>query len=105
MSAAKVPGFSRPTHAILQEAAVDPAEGLASEEAARRRERHGPNRLREVERRSLWQILWNQASLILLLLVVAGGVAWTFGQPVEALAVAVVVVINQLFHAFDTARL
>ena len=69
-------------------------DGLAPDEAERRLQEHGPNRLREVERRNLWQILWNQASLILLLLVVAGGVAWTFGQPVEALAVAVVVVIN-----------
>ncbi len=79
-------------------------EGLTPEEADRRRDAYGPNRLREVERQSLWRILWNQASLIMLLLVVAGAVAWVSGQGIEALAIAVVIVINTAIGFFTEWR-
>ena len=70
-------------------------EGLGEEEADRRRDRYGPNRLRRIERRSLWSILWDQVkSLIMLLLVVAMVVSFFFGQTVEAIAIAAVIVIN-----------
>ena len=70
-------------------------DGLSNEEAGRRLESYGPNRLRRVERRSIWSILWEQVkSLIVLLLVVAAVVSFLTGQTVEGLAITAVVLIN-----------
>ncbi|MGM0578465.1 MAG: cation-translocating P-type ATPase [Myxococcota bacterium] len=74
---------------------VSPDRGLDGDEAARRLERFGPNRLREMERRSVWRILVAQfESLVVLLLVVAAAISWGFGQTLEAIAIAAVLGIN-----------
>jgi len=70
-------------------------DGLAAAEARRRRERFGPNRLRSLERRGIWSILWDQVkSLIMLLLLAALVVSLAFGQTIEAIAIAAVIVLN-----------
>ncbi len=70
-------------------------EGLSTNEAEQRLDEVGPNRLREIEHRSVAAILWEQfKSLVVLLLVVAMGVSFLFGQTIEALAIAVVLALN-----------
>ena len=71
------------------------SEGLRDEEARRRRDRYGPNVLRQVEAVPLWVILRNQVeSLVVLLLVAAAVVALLFGEIVESAAIGVVLVLN-----------
>jgi len=70
-------------------------DGLSEDEVESRRERFGPNRLREIERRGVWQILWEQLrSLIMLLLVAAMVVSFLTGDTVEGLAILAVIVLN-----------
>ena len=70
-------------------------DGLAPADAKQRLDEVGPNRLREIEHRGLWAILWDQMkSLVVLLLVVAMGVSFLFGQTIEGLAIAAVLAIN-----------
>ncbi|MEF8817479.1 MAG: cation-transporting P-type ATPase, partial [Salinibacter sp.] len=65
----------------------------------------GPNRLREIEHRSVLEILWEQfKSLVVLLLVVAMGVSFLFGQTVEGLAIAAVLAINTAIGFFTEWR-
>ncbi len=72
-----------------------PERGLSTDEVEERRKTFGPNQLREIQRRSVWKILWDQVkSLIMVLLLGAMGVAFVSGQIVEAIAVAAVIVIN-----------
>ncbi|NBB87540.1 MAG: HAD-IC family P-type ATPase [Bacteroidetes bacterium] len=95
--------WSQPGDAVL-DALVTTPDGLAGEEVERRQTAYGPNRLRKVERRSLWEILRNQVSLILVLLFVAGAVALLSGQQIEALAIGVVIVINTAIGFFTEWR-
>lgn len=83
--------------AVVKMLATDLETGLSSEDVERRREEMGPNRLREAQSVSAWQILLEQfKSLIVLLLVVAAGLAFAFGEMIDTIAIAAVVVINAL---------
>lgn len=80
---------------VARALAVDPAQGLSAAEARRRRLRFGPNTLAEQPRRSLPAILFAQfRSIVVFLLVAAMAFSVALGDLVEALAIAVVVVIN-----------
>ena len=73
------------------------ARGLGSGEAAERLARHGPNALAATKQRSALTILVHQfRSLIVGLLVAAGGVALALGERIEAVAILVVLVLNAL---------
>lgn len=62
---------------VLKKARVDPEQGLSSADAAERRDRYGPNLLRESKHRNLWLILWDQCKgQITLLLAVAAVLAF-----------------------------
>ena len=74
---------------------VDLRRGLDEAEVAARRARHGPNRLRDVRRRSTLRILLDQfKSLVVILLLVAAALSAAFGQVVEAAAIVAALVIN-----------
>ena len=89
--------WSRPAEDLLSELLVDPAEGLSRPEVRKRRKRFGPNRLREARRRTPWRILLDQfKSVVLIVLLVAAGLAFAVGELPEAVAVLAVVVVNGL---------
>jgi Ca2+-transporting ATPase len=72
-----------------------PVSGLSRLEARRRERRYGANCLPQAARRSEWAILLDQfKTLVVLLLVAAATASFAFGQWVEGVAVAMVVVIN-----------
>jgi Ca2+-transporting ATPase len=103
-SASDTVPWSAAPEAVLS-AMESAADGLSSEEAERRLDEVGPNRLREIEHRSVAAILWEQfKSLVVLLLVVAMGVSFVFGQTIEALAIAVVLAINTAIGFFTEWR-
>ena len=69
--------------------------GLDRDEVERRRERFGPNRLARAQSVRAWTILLDQfRSVVVLLLVVAAGVALAMGDVIEAVAIAAVLAIN-----------
>jgi Ca2+-transporting ATPase len=80
---------------VAKQLGVDPETGLRRGEARRRRQRYGPNELRRVARRSLSAILLDQfRNLIVVLLTAAAAVAFAFGELPEAVAIAVVILLN-----------
>jgi len=83
---------------------VDARLGLEDGEVLARRAVCGPNRLREIGRRSTWRILADQfASLLVALLAVASAVAFAVGEPVDGFAIAAVVALNAAI-GFATER-
>ncbi|TCS72602.1 Ca2+-transporting ATPase [Sulfuritortus calidifontis] len=75
----------------------DSRRGLTSAEAARRLRRHGPNRLPEPVRRGPWRLLLGQFSdFMILVLIAAAVVSGLAGEPVDALAILVIVLLNAL---------
>ena len=62
--------------------------GLTASEAGQRRQRFGPNRLRQTAVRHAWRILVDQLTTwMVVLLVLAAALSFAFGQPTEALAI------------------
>ena len=87
--------WSRSADSALAELRVDPARGLAEAEARERRRRFGANELTARRKRSVFSILLDQLrSIVVVLLLAAGGLALLMGNLHEALAVFVVIVLN-----------
>jgi Ca2+-transporting ATPase len=81
--------------AVAEQFGVDPRIGLSDPEAARRRKRYGTNALTATKGRSSWMILVDQfKSLLVGLLGLATVVAFVLGEPIEAVAILVVIVLN-----------
>ena len=81
------------------------ADGLPGDEARRRLDEVGPNQLRDIDRRGVGEILWEQfKSLVVLLLVGAMVVSFTFGQTIEGIAIGVVLALNTAIGFFTEWR-
>ncbi len=90
------------TAAALQ---VDPHQGLGFSEAARRLAQYGPNRLVEKPPRPIWLKLLDQfKSLLILILILAAGVAYLVGDLKDAVVILVVVVFNALLGFYQEHR-
>lgn len=86
---------SRPFEEILENLKVDPDRGLSSDEANRRLEKYGENRLRKAKTRSAWEILFEQfKSTVIIVLVAAGSVAFAFRHWPEGIAISAVLLVN-----------
>lgn len=80
---------------VLQDFGVDPKNGLSRREAEQQLERYGPNKLRQARTRSAWRIFLDQfKSMVIIVLVIAGCIAFTFQHWAEGLAIAAVLLVN-----------
>lgn len=99
------PWHARPAEAALEHFAVDPEVGLPDEEVERRFEAHGPNRLASGGSRSAGAILLDQfRSVVILVLVPVGVLAFILGDFPEGIAIAAVVLVNTLIGFFSEAK-
>jgi calcium-translocating P-type ATPase len=79
--------------------------GLSSAEAAERRARNGPNELPRPRRVTLWRRLGAQlVHFFAFMLWCASGLAFVAGLPALGIAIAIVVVVNAVFAAFQQHR-
>jgi len=80
---------------------TDGTRGLTNDEAAQRLETYGSNRLEQAGGRTSFAILFDQfKSLLVLLLLVAAGIAFATGENLEGGAILVVVVLNATIGFF-----
>jgi len=104
-----------PAHSVAwymlsaQEAAaklqVDPRQGLSAAEAERRLAQYGPNRLKEQAPRPVWLKLLDQfKSLLILILILAAGVAWVVGDFKDTIVILVVVMFNAILGFYQEHR-
>ncbi|MEW6325576.1 MAG: cation-transporting P-type ATPase [Nitrospirota bacterium] len=89
----------KPWYQLTAEQALERAQsshdGLSAAEAARRRQQHGPNRLKEEARKSGWSILFSQfTDLMIIILLAAAAIAWGMGDLVDAAMILVIVALN-----------
>ena len=81
---------------------TDSTDGLTADEASARLAQHGPNTIEAPPTRSLLSLLTHQfRSLIVLLLIVAGGIALAMGDVSEATAIAFVIVLKNSIGVVD----
>jgi len=110
----KLDRSSSPWHALSPARCLDQlevgSEGLSSAEAARRLANQGPNRLELTAGRSNWQILWDQFSNVMLLMLLAvaavsAGVAYVERKfPKDAIAIVLIVGLNGLLGYLQESR-
>ncbi len=87
--------FAEPVAQVLDTFAVDPGIGLDGDEIQQRIAEHGPNRLREAKSRGAGQILIEQfKSMVIIVLVIAGTVAFLFQHWPEGFAIVAVLLVN-----------
>src|SRR5450631_3614761 len=80
---------------VLSALDVEPACGLSDAEASRRLAQSGRNELTGVQGREAWPILWDQFTAVLMLvLVAAAAISAILGDYRDAIAIAVIVVLN-----------
>jgi Ca2+-transporting ATPase len=98
---------SRPWHTLsaseaVAELTVDPERGLASKAASERLGRCGENRLLEQKSRPLLLKFFDQFNnLLVLVLLLAAGLAWVIGDLPDAIVILVVVVFNTVLGFYQ----
>ena len=86
---------------ILERSNVTRKKGLNRKQVKRLIQQYGPNRLREAEKQSLWQLLLNQVkSLIVILLAVTAVLSFAFQEWMDGFAITGVIVINTAIGFF-----
>jgi Ca2+-transporting ATPase len=86
---------ARSVEEVLRSFGTDGERGLTAKEAESRLAEHGPNRLRESERRGMGRILVDQLrSAVIYVLGAAGLVAFVFARWAEGIAISAVVALN-----------
>lgn len=81
--------------AVAERLGVDPAVGLSADEVARRLEQYGLNELKADRGAGPWRILWRQVrSVMIVILAVAAVVSWLLGDAKDAIAIALIMVLN-----------
>jgi P-type Ca2+ transporter type 2C len=89
----------------LKELNVDPALGLSTSQAAERLAIHGPNELIEKEGRTPWQILWEQVTATMVLILIAAAVIAGFlGDTKNLVAILSIVVLYALLGFIQEYR-
>ncbi len=72
-------------------------DGLDNEEVKKRKDKYGPNKLREYKQKSLWEILLSQINNpVVYLLVAAATISFIFSDIPEGIAIVVVILLNTI---------
>jgi Ca2+-transporting ATPase len=97
--------WEKSIEAVCRRLEISPEEGLSASQVRERRNRYGSNRLREAKVKSAWTILFNQfKNVIILLLAAAGALSFVFGEWMEGLSIAAVIIINAAIGFFTELR-
>ncbi|MFO7255430.1 MAG: cation-transporting P-type ATPase [Bacillota bacterium] len=94
-----------PLDRLLTQLGVDPVHGLTNEEAARRLEQVGPNRLATEQPTGPWTILRRQLTdLMMAVLGTAALVSWALGERADAVAILAIMLLNAVLGFFQEFR-
>jgi P-type Ca2+ transporter type 2C len=100
----------RPWHRMAIESLAlelksDPNAGLSAEEAGRRLSDYGPNVIQEYQRRSPWRMLLDQfTDFMIVVLIAAAVVSGLIGDPPDAIAIMVIVLLNGMIGFIQEYR-
>lgn len=95
------PAYQLEKDDVVKFYATNQDQGLSKSEAAKRLREYGPNELLHVNDRGIILIFLDQFyDLLVMLLSVAAGLAFLFGEWIEGLAIITVILLNALIGAF-----
>src|SRR5688500_2960301 len=91
------PWYHDDVHTVLHQLGSDAARGLDPAEAARRLAEHGSNQLVECGTKSRWQIVWEQLSAtMVVVLIVAAVISAILGDMQDTIVILAIVVLNAI---------
>lgn len=94
-----------PTDAVLAALQTSAATGLTVGEAARRRQKHGGNELRERAQETLWHKFFKQFKDVLVLILIAASlISIIVGEFVDSLVILAIVLLNAMLGVFQEAK-
>ncbi|QAU33328.1 HAD-IC family P-type ATPase [Janthinobacterium sp. 17J80-10] len=94
-----------PAEQALQHLQADAAQGLAHAEASRRSAVHGPNQLAQQPPPAPWKLFLDQfKSILIIVLIIAAGLAAAIGSTKDAMVILAVVVFNALVGFYQEYR-
>ena len=97
--------YDQSSEETLKSLETNPESGLTKQLYRKRKEKHGPNRLRKVSKRSRLKILIDQfKSIVILVLLIAAILAFTFQHMAEGIAVTAVLLVNTLIGFFTELK-
>ena len=89
-------------NATLAEVKTDPKTGLTSEEAARRREEHGPNKLPSGQKVNLLELVISQfKNIMVIILLVAAGISLLVGDINDVVVILAIVIANAALGTYQ----
>ena len=87
--------FTQQSSDVLNELNADQTTGLSNSEADARLEKHGTNELTAQESASAWELYIHQYKNPLIFILAVGAiVSWSTGHAIDAIAIAVIILIN-----------
>ena len=90
---------------VLEKLNVNPDQGLTSQEANNRIDAYGLNKLDEAPPTTIWEMLWEQFSdFVVMLLIVAAVISALLGDWVEAAAIMAIVLLNAALGVIQNRR-
>ncbi|ABA58590.1 Cation transporting ATPase, E1-E2 type [Nitrosococcus oceani ATCC 19707] len=96
---------TRDSEEVLQRLGTHPERGLALETVRERLVAHGKNAIQEAARRSVWRMILGQfRDFMVIVLIVAAVVSGIVGEPRDAIAIVVIVVLNAIVGAIQEYR-
>lgn len=105
MNHADKPWHSSDSDTLLTSLASSAQQGLSADEARRRLASHGPNSLPEAARSGIGQLILAQfRDLMIQILILAAVVAAFIGEPLDALAILLIVTLNAAIGAVQQYR-
>lgn len=98
--------YNHSAEEVLEKLETNLAEGLTSQEAAKRLEEYGPNEIHEGERSTLLQKFIDQfKDFMIIVLMVAAVISWAVsGDVADAVVIMIVVVINAIMGVFQESK-
>ncbi len=94
--------FTKSPEQISEELGVDFKQGLTSEEAAKRLEQYGPNKLPEGEKKSLVSMFLAQLKdFMIYILLFAAALSFFMGDVAETIIIAAIIVLNAVIGVFQ----
>lgn len=97
--------FSKSTEDVLKELNTDPKLGLSSEEAKKRLEKYGENKLAGKKQKTLIQLFFSQLNDILIYILVAAALISGFlGEVSDAIIIGIVILINAIVGVIQESK-
>jgi Ca2+-transporting ATPase len=89
------PWYQSTAKAVLEQLNTNAEKGLSTAEARQRLEKYGHNEITEQKGRSIWAMLWEQLSSVMVwILLVAAVISFFLGDIEDALVIMLIVVLN-----------